>query len=146
MDPLRALTSRDWTVRIMYGKNDNPDLLSSYDYDDITYKFAPGVNGYSVWRMERGKTMGAEADVKITRGEHRGQLKLLFTRDDLGDLGSRVICKQTYVGHGATFYWTFNSMSATLGGPIKVAKPDGNRQPYKCAEARSLPTTSKVGH
>lgn len=146
VDPLKALTSRDWTVRIMYGKNEDPNQPTKYDSDDVTFEFAPGVKGYSVWRMERGKAVGVPADVKITKGERRGQLKLSFTRDDLGDLGSRVDCKRTYPGHGATFDWTFNSTNATLGGPIKVAKPDGNRLPYKCAEAQLLPTAPKVGH
>jgi hypothetical protein len=139
LSPLKVLTSRVWKLRVVYGQNENRNLPSVNEPDDIYLKFGQSSDGYSVWRVATDKSLGNPARVAIAKTRRVGQFDLEFTREDLGNASSPVNCKRAYSGRGALFHLMFDSINGTLGGSVDVARPDAGNPPYKCADAQLLP-------
>ena len=136
-----ALTSRVWTVRIAYGQNANEKAPSDFDTDDITIGFTQS-GGNLIARVNRGHGFEGIGDpVTMSSGGAHGLFDLRFGHV-IGNVGSRVNCKRSFVGRHPEFRLTFDPSRSELFGTVWIMKPDQG-PPRPCASVLQLPTLRK---
>jgi len=112
-------------------------VRSRYKPYDVDLRFSRSGPKYLVWKVVNGQSI-SNAEATLTYGAQAGGLHVQFRFDDLIPDGSEIFCKRALSTHGALFELDLDRQVSTLGGLVKVAKPD-EVAPYPCAFVDTLP-------